>query len=170
MTTLQAPEVAGYRPQLRWFVLGPLLGAVAGSLVAFVFLMATAAADGPAPSAMGFLASIGPFAVLAVVLGGTVGAGVGLLAGTPLVFLVGRHLPRPVARRRALVLGAVLPPIAMIAFFSLLTGRFAIADVDPRRSEDWLGLTWYVAASLLGGPLAGRAVSRVLPQVDAPQG
>jgi hypothetical protein len=168
--TRQAPGGADYRPQLRWFALGPLLGAVSGSLVAFVWLMAVAVADGPAPSAMGLLASIGPFAVLAVVLGGPLGAGVGLLAGTPLVFLVGRHLPRPVARRRALVLGAVVPPIAMVALFSLLTGRFALADVDPRRSEEWLGLTWFVAASLLGGPLAARAVSRILPQADAEQG
>src|SRR5688500_7512310 len=118
VTTRQPPRAADYRPQLRWFLLGPLLGAASGSLVAFVWLMGTAVADGPAPSPMGLLASIGPFAVVAVVLGGTLGAGVGLLAGAPLVFLVGRHLPRSVARRRALVLGAVLPPIAMVALFS----------------------------------------------------
>ncbi|WP_299929488.1 hypothetical protein [uncultured Nocardioides sp.] len=167
MTTPQAPASTAYRPQLRWLLLGPLLGAGSGSLVAFVFLLIAFAFDGTPPSATELLAGTGPTAVLAVVLGGPMGAAVGLLAAVPLALLVGRHLPRPVARRRAFVLGAALPPVAMVALFSLVSGRFVLADVDLRRGGEWLGLTWFVAAAVLGGPLAARATSRVLPHTDA---
>lgn len=148
-------------------MLGPLLGAGSGSLVAFVFLFVLSALDGAPPSAPELLAGTGPTAVLAVVVGGPVGAAVGLLTAVPLALLVGCHLPRPVARRRAFVLGALLPPVAMVALFSLLSGRFVLADVDLRRGEEWLGLTWFVAAAALGGPLAARATSRLLPHADA---
>ena len=67
-----------------------------------------------------------------VVFGGLVGAGVGLLAGLPLVFLVGR--PR--------------------------------VPTDLPRGEEWLELVWFPAASLLGGPLAARAATRVMPRTD----
>jgi hypothetical protein len=166
VTSQQADAGAAYRPQLGWLLLGPLLGAGSGSLVAFVFLLLAFALDGAPPSATEVLAGTGPTAVLAVMVGGPVGAAVGLMVAVPLALLVGRHLPRPVARRRALVLGAVLPPVAMVALFSLAIGRFVLADVDLRRGEEWIGLTWFVAAAALGGPLAARVTSRVLPHAD----
>lgn len=167
MTTSHGPPREAYRPQLRWLLLGPILGAGSGSLVAFVFLFLVFALDGKPPSATELLTGTAPTAVLAVVIGGPFGAAVGLLAALPLAFLVGRHLPRPVARRRAFALGAVMPPVAMVGLFSLVSGRFALADVDLGRTEEWLGLTWFVAAAALGGPLAARATSRLLPHSDA---
>jgi hypothetical protein len=156
----------GYRPQLRWLVLGPLLGVFSGTAVAFVFLEVALLLDGPVPSAMGLLAGIAPVLLLAVVFGGTTGAAVGLLAGVPLVFLVGRHLPRPVARRRAMVLGALLPPLALLALPSLLTGQLGGTGVDVPEGREWLGLGWFAAAAVLGGSLAARAVSRILPHAE----
>lgn len=39
-----------FRPEPRWIVMGPLLGAVSGTLVAFAVLMIGLTADGPTPS------------------------------------------------------------------------------------------------------------------------
>jgi hypothetical protein len=144
--------------------MGPLLGALSGTVVAFVVLMVGLTVDGPTPSVTGVLAGAVPVLLLAVVFGGLVGAGVGLLAGLPLIFLVGRHLTTPVARRRAFVLGIVLPPLAMLAAFSILTGEPPVVPTDVPRGEDWLELVWFPAASLLGGPLAARAATRVMPR------
>jgi hypothetical protein len=146
--------------------MGPLLGALSGTVVAFVVLMVGLTFDGPAPSVGSVLAGAVPVLLLAVVFGGLVGAGVGLLAGLPLVFLVGRHLSAPVARRRAFALGILLPPLAMVATFSILTGDPVTLPADLPRGEEWLELVWFPAASLLGGPLAARAATRVLPRTD----
>ena len=78
--------------------------------------------------------------------GGIVGAMVGL----PLVFLVGRHLPRPVARRRAFALGVVLPPLVLTLAFVVLTGH----HLSRPHGEDWWFLLPLVGAALLGGPMA----------------
>ncbi len=157
---------SGYRPQLRWLVVGPLLGAFSGTVVAFVVLTVGLTFDGPAPSVGGLLAGAVPVLLLAVVVGGLVGAGVGLLAGLPLVFLVGRHLSTPVARRRAFVLGVLLPPLAMVAAFAVLTGEPPAIPTDPPRGQEWLELVWFPAASLLGGPLAARAATRTMGRTD----
>ena len=79
------------------------------------------------------------------------GAAVGAVVGIPLVFLVGRHLPRDVARRRAYVLGAVLPPLTLFVGTAVL---FDDLLVSP--GAEWL---WYLlplsGAALLGSRLAG---------------
>ena len=146
--------------------MGPLLGAVSGTAVAFTVLMVGLAVDGPTPSVTGLLAGAVPVAGLAAIFGGLVGAGVGLLAGLPLVFLVGRHLSTPVARRRAFVLGALLPPLAMVAAFAILTGEPVSLPTELPRGEEWLELVWFPAASVLGGPLAARAATRIMPRAD----
>ena len=147
-------------------LMGPLLGALSGTLVAFVVLMVGLTVDGPAPSVTGVLAGALPVLLLAVALGGLVGAGVGLLAGLPLVFLVGRHLSTPVARRRAFLLGILLPPLAMVGAFAIVTGEPVSLPTDLPRGEEWLELVWFPAASLLGGPLAARAATRTMPRND----
>lgn len=155
-----------FRPEPRWIVMGPLLGAVSGTLVAFAVLMIGLTADGPTPSVIDVLAGAVPAALLAVVFGGLVGAGVGLLAGLPLTFLVGRHLSTPVARRRAFVLGVLLPPLAMLTVFSVLSGGPVVVPADLPRGEEWLQLVWFPASSVLGGPLAARTATKVLPRPD----
>ena len=89
-------------------------------------------------------------AYLGGIYGGIVGAAVGLVVGVPLVFLVGRHLPRDVARRRAYVLGAVLPPLI------LLVGVVVLLDVRLSwpHGEDLWSLLPLAGAALMGGRLA----------------
>lgn len=36
----------------------------------------------------------------------------------------------------------------------------------PPHGDDWLDLAWFAAAAALGGPLAARSVSRLLPHTD----
>lgn len=146
--------------------MGPLLGALSGTLVAFAVLMVGLTADGPTPSVTDVLAGTVPVALLAFVFGGLVGAGVGLLAGLPLTFLVGRHLSTPVAWRRAFVLGVLLPPLAMLTVFSVLSGGPAVDTADLPRGEKWLQLVWYPASSVLGGLLAARTATKVMPRPD----
>ncbi|RYC14230.1 hypothetical protein [Nocardioides zhouii] len=155
-----------YRPDFRWILTGPLIGALSGTAVAFEVLMVVLTVDGPVPSVGHVLAGAVPVLLLAVVFGGLVGAGVGLLAGLPLVFLVGRHVSALEARRRAFALGVLLPPLAMVAAFSVLTGEPPGLPSHLPRGEEWLELVWLPAASLLGGPLAARAATRTMPRPD----
>ena len=155
-----------YRPEPRWILVGPLIGALSGTVVAFVFLMVVLTLDGPAPSVGAVLAGAVPVLLLAVLFGGLVGAGVGLLAGVPMVFLVGRHLSPQVARRRATLLGVLLPPLAMVAGSAVLAGGSQVVPTDLPRGEEWLQLFWFPAASLLGGPLAARTATRTMPRSD----
>ncbi len=155
-----------YRPDLRWILKGPLIGALSGTVVAFTVVLVALAVDGPSSSIGNMLAGAVSVLMLAVVFGGLVGGAVGLLAGLPLVFLVGRHLSTPVARRRAFLLGVLLPPLAMVAAFSVLTGESPVLPADLPRGDDWLELVWFPAASVLGGPLAAWAATRPMPRDD----
>lgn len=63
-----------------------------------------------------------------------------------------------VERRRALVLGAALPPVVLVAAISLLSGSpFVPGPVD---------LVPLAASVFLGGPLARWAARFKLPRVD----
>ena len=156
----------GYRPEPRWVLMGPLIGARSGPVVAFVFLMVVLTLDGPVPSVGAVLAGAVPVLLLAVVFGGVVGAAIGLVAGLAMVFLVGRHLSPQVARRRATVLGVLLPPLVMVAASAVLAGGSPVVPTDVPRGEEWLQLLWFPAASLLGGPLAARTATRTMPRSD----
>ena len=74
----------------------------------------------------------------------------GFVVGVPMAFLVGRHLPRDVARRRAYVLGAVLPPAAMLALAAILGAR-----PSWPHGEDYAILLVLAGAALLGSRSAG---------------
>ena len=153
---------APYRPQLRWILLGPLVGVVSGIVVAFALLMGGSLVDGPSPTAGDLLGGIGALLILAVIFGGLCGAAVGLVTGVLFSLLVGRHLARPVARRRARVLGVLLPPIVMHALLSLLSGQSPFVGWSSwDLVTDWLFL--FAGASVLGGTLAARAEARMLP-------
>ena len=153
-----------YRPQPLWLLMGPLLGAVSGSLIGALALMGLLLADPLSdPSGTEVLQVIG----LSLTLGGIYGAGsgavVGFLVAVPLVFLVGSHLPRDVARRRALALGLVLPPVMLAVCFVLYTGNHL---AWPQAEERW----WLLAplgASALGGPMAARAARTAATRTTA---
>ena len=140
-----------YRPQFLWLLFGPFLGAFSGAVVATMLVWVVALAQATALTPSDVLAGFVGGLIMGVIYGGMVGTGVGLVVGVPLVFLVGRHLPRDVARHRARALGAVLPPVTLVVGTALLVD-------DGFRSPGAEGL-WVLlplaGAALLGSRLAG---------------
>lgn len=143
----------GCRPQFLWLLIGPFLGAFSGAVVGTVLVWGVALFGSSSPGwgdiGTGILIGLG----IGGIAGGLVGTGVGFVASVPLVFLVGRHLPRDVARHRAYVLGATLPPLTLL----LGTGMFLDASLSPPRAEDLLALLPLLGAALLGSRLAAWA-------------
>lgn len=140
-----------YRPQFLWLLFSPFLGGFSGTVVATVLVWLVALADATSLSPSDVLAGIGIGLVMGVFYGGMVGAGVGLVVAVPLVFLVGRHLPRDVARRRAHVLGAVLPPVTLVVGPAFFFDDFL---ASPGGAGLWMLLP-LAGAALLGSRLAG---------------
>lgn len=137
---------AAYRPQVLWLGMGPLLGAFSGAVVATVMLWGLALVESTSLTWGGVGAGFALGLYLGIVYGGACGLAVGFVVGIPLVFLVGRHLPRDVARRRAYVLGAVLPPATMLALAAV------VLDARPSwpHGEDYAILAVLAGAALLG--------------------
>jgi hypothetical protein len=140
-----------WRPQVLWFPMGGLLGALAGAVtgVAIVLLVPVIALVGPGSPEL-ILGDLVWGVLVAIVFGGMGGAVVGLFVGVELMFLVGAHLPRDVARRRAFRLGFVLPPATMLVP-ALLTGSIDLFRWD---GEEIWALMLMTGACVLGGPLA----------------
>lgn len=140
-----------YRPQLLWLVMGPLLGAFSGAVVAALMIWGALLLGSTSSSTE--LAGIGAGIVMGLVLGaifgGISGGAVGLVVGIPMAFLVGRHLSRDVARRRAYALGAVLPPLVLFVGSTMLFD----AGTSTAGSSSTIGGS---LATLV--PLAGAAV------------
>lgn len=147
-----------YRPQFLWALMGPVIGAISGAVVGIVVLVDTNLSDGSlATNPGGALGAVLTGVAVGGLFGGFFGAVAGFFAGLPMIFLVGRHLPRAVARRRAFVLGAVLSPLAMLVAFSLMAGEVRLFGDGLPHGEEWLGLLTFLPASLLGAPLAAWA-------------
>lgn len=150
--------MSGYRPQPVWILTGPLAGALAGAITGAAVLLVVALVDptgtftGSGGAQEAFWA-VGALIVIGGWFGGIAGLAVGLVVGVEMAFLVGSHLPREVARRRARVLGHVLPPLTMAAPVLATTWAHG-GDV----SSGTPGLLWWatalVGASTVGGPLA----------------
>ena len=140
-----------YRPQPLWLAMGPLLGAFSGAAVATLLLWALALVESSSLTGGGIGAGLAIGLYLGIVYGGACGLAVGFVVGVPMVFLVGRHLPRDIARRRAYVLGAVLPPATMLLL--------AVVVLDARLSwphgEDYATFLVLAGAALLGSRSAG---------------
>jgi hypothetical protein len=139
-----------YRPQFLWLLMGPVIGAMSGGIVGSGVVLVTtlATSTGEADILLGL-----PFLVITgMLIGGFLGVVAGFFAGLPFIFLVGRHLPRPVARRRAFALGVLVSPFAMLVMFSVVFGGSPLT---------WHLDTWGAVAllvpSLLGGRLAAWA-------------
>lgn len=142
-----------YRPQFLWLLMGPMIGAFSGAVVGTVLVWSVALAEASSLTTSDVLLGLVFGLYLGGVYGGCCGIAVGLVVAVPLVFLVGRHLPRDVARRRAYVLGAVLPPLVLVA------GVVVLLDVRlswPHGEEFW-SLLALAGAGLMGGRLAAWA-------------
>lgn len=160
MATFSQPP---FRPQPMWLLTGPFIGALSGAVVAFAILAPAFLLDGSRPPGpLGALEGVGSALALSLAFGGFYGGIVGFLAGLPLIVLVGRHLPRRVARRRAFVLGVLLSPVAMAAAFSLMAGEVLVGP--SLRDVDWEELLPFLGASLAGGTLAAWVAPAQLPR------
>ncbi|HSU03554.1 MAG TPA: hypothetical protein VLK03_13460 [Nocardioides sp.] len=154
-----------HRPQVLWLPMGGLLGALAGAVTGVVMLLAAGlfvvATDGTTGTLLAdavFLVLVGSF------LGGMAGAVVGLCVGLELMVLVGTHLSREAARRRAHRLGFVLPPLTLVGPAGLLGG----GDLSVSDGGAWWVLGVLAGASLLGGPLARRLADFQRPRPATP--
>ena len=148
-----------YRPQPLWLLMGPLLGGLAGAVTGAVMIFGSVLLD-PYASGTDLLVGLGMSLYLGGTYGGVCGAVVGLFAGLPLVFLVGRHLPRDVAGRRAWALGLLVPPLTLLLAAALLT------DAEPAwpREED----AWFLVP-LVGSSLLGSVMARWAATIDEPR-
>lgn len=143
-----------WRPQVLWMPMGGLLGAMAGAATGAAVMVLAPLADGVSAtdrdgSVVALLGAIAALVVIGVWFGGIAGLVVGLFVGVELMFLVGAHLPRDVARRRAYRWGLVLPPLTMLAALVVWSG----GDVVLGRPSLG-GLAILAAASWSGGRLA----------------
>ena len=150
-----------------WLPMGALLGAIAGGVTGAAAMLVTSLVDPDATtsgsgSAIDTIGAVAPLLVIGLVFGAAAGIGVGLLVGLEMVFLVGAHLSREVARHRAYLLGFVLPPVTMLTPALLASS----SSMQLTWSE---GLWWAITlvfASLLGGLLARWAAGTGLPRPD----
>jgi hypothetical protein len=140
-----------YRPQPLWLAMGPLLGAFSGAVVATLLIWGLALVGSTSLTWGGIGAGVVLGLYLGIVYGGACGLAVGFVVGVPMVFLVGRHLPREVARRRAHVWGAVLPPATMIVLAAVVLD----ARLSWSQGEDSATFLVLAGAALLGSRSAG---------------
>lgn len=149
MTTSTTATTTPWRPQVLWFPMGGLLGALAGAATGVATLVVVAALSVTSDGVGTIVADLVFVVFIGALFGAMAGAVVGLFVGVELMFLVGAHLPRDVARRRAYRLGFVLPPATMLAGLLLLGN----GEVSPAAGAFW-GAMPLVGASLFGGPFA----------------
>jgi hypothetical protein len=149
------------RPQFLWLLVGPVLGGLAGAATGAVvtwvmLLVASTSSLSPADLATGLAIGLG----VGGIYGGLCGVVVGFVVGIPLVFLVGTHLPRDVAVRRARLLGAALPPLA------LATGSVALFG-GPLSWPTGEGL--WVLLPLACSALSGSRLAAGMARSDSPR-
>ncbi len=151
---------SSYRPQYLWLLTGPLIGACAGTLTVVGIVTAVALAD-PQPLTLGEVATGAPAVLVGgVLVGGFFGAVTGFFAGLPFIFLVGRHLTRRVARRRAFVLGALVSPFATLTAFAVVLRDPGVLALGGLTSAGWDDIVPLLVPSLLGGALAAWAAGK----------
>ena len=152
------------RPQLLWVPMGMLLGAFSGALVGVLLLLGTVVLE-PALTDSTVTETWWEGVVFVLVggtwFGGIAGLVVGLVVGVALTFLVGAHLPREVARRRAAAWGFVLPPLTMVG------GPIALVNGVSLSVSGGEGLWWLLA--LAGGAVLGSRQARWLAGLGPPE-
>lgn len=142
---------AHHRIEWRWLPMGPLLGYFSGLVV----VSATGLVCPP------LLVVTIPFGI---VIGGPIGAAVGLVACVPLILLVGPHLSVKTAERRAMALGAVVPPLVLLAMpLAQVTTR---TGIGPMPTSGWPWLYVYGGTAVLGGITAARTARIDMPRTE----
>ncbi|CAM3637519.1 hypothetical protein NOZE110980_08630 [Nocardioides zeicaulis] len=128
--------VPGYRPEPLWIPAGLIAGGLSGGAVGTIVLGLALALDDPGEVVVG--------ATIGAVYGAPVGAAVGLAVGVAMTFLVGSHLGRAAARRRArtlgpaatlVALGVAVPPF--LGWLSVLVLPVGVALAVPLST--WIG-------------------------------
>jgi hypothetical protein len=156
------PTTPRWRPQVLWVPMGLLLGGLSGATMGVVLLLGAVVVE-PAVTGTGVTGGWGENVVLVLVggtwYGGIAGLVVGLVVGVEMAFLVGAHLPRDVARRRAAVWGFVLPPVTMVGPVALVDG---VSLSAPSGETMW----WLVV--LGGASLLGSRQARWLAGLEPP--
>ncbi|MBL0746120.1 hypothetical protein [Nocardioides baculatus] len=146
-----------YRPQPLWLLMGPLLGSAAGALVGLVLVVGTFGVGTVSDGTGEMLLALPVLVVVGVLVGGFLGAIAGFFAGLPFVFLVGRHLPRDVARRRAFTLGFAVSPLALLTTFGVINGDASwFVSGWPSVVDSGVGIV-LLASSVMGGLMAAKA-------------
>ena len=150
-----------YTPQFAWLLTGPLIGAAAGAVSGIAVMVSLTVSD---PSlvdgASDALMQVPLIVSAGVTAGGFLGAVAGFFAGLPLVFLVGRHLPRPTARRRAFVVGTLVSPFAVLAMLAVVLRDPSVLPTRLPTLADWGTVVALLVPSLVGGLLAGWAAGK----------
>lgn len=146
-----------YTPQYLWILMGPVIGAFAGGIVGAVVMLTSFISDSGSGSVWGSVAGL---VAVGLATGGFCGAVAGFFACWPFIFLVSRHLARPVARRRAFALGVLVPPFAMLVMISIVFGDPSLLTHGLPSGDDWKNLAPLLVSSVLGGPLAAWAAGR----------
>lgn len=149
------------RSQFLWLPMGGLLGALSGALTGMGLLLLVTLVDLADPDVHheGLGMSILFIVIAGGWFGGIAGLVVGLFVGVEMMFLVGVHLPRDIARRRAFLGGSLLTPLTMVALIALpavLQGGLGRPEVHvgvPSLDDLWW-LTPLAGGSVFGGHFA----------------
>lgn len=146
-----------YRPQPFWLFKGAALGAGSGAAMGVLTMLRDVWGRAEEPDVAYIPEGVADALVLGIVFGGFAGFLTGILVGAVLALVVGGHLPMHQQRRRALVLGALLPPVALASVALVFLG-----PVDPGP-----GALAFLVPGVIGGPLAHWAAGIRLPQPSA---
>ena len=150
-----------YTPQFLWLLVGPLIGAAVGAVSGIAVMVSVTLSDlSTADSGWDALQEIPLILSAGVTLGGFLGAVAGFFAGLPLIFLVGRHLPRPMARRRAFVVGTLVSPFAVLAMLAVVLGDPSVLPTRLPTLADWGVVVTLAVPSVLAGLLAAWAAGK----------
>lgn len=144
------------RPQPFWLLKGAILGAVSGAAVAVLLMVSEVWGRVEEPDTAYIPEGWWDAVLIGVVFGGLIGVLTGLLVGAAMAVLMSDDLTLDAQRRRALVLGTVLPPLALGAVIVVFAGDLQI--------DDWGDLGVFLVPGLIGGPLARWATGFQLPR------
>ncbi len=143
------------RPQSFWLLKGAILGAGSGAAVGAVLMISEVWGRVEEPDTAYVPDGWADAVAIGVTFGGFFGILTGLLVGAVMAVLMSDDLTLDVERRRALVLGTVLSPLALCAVVGMFAGGLPI--------DNWRDLVVTLVPGLLGGPLARWATRFRLP-------
>ena len=151
-----------YQPQPFWLLKGAVLGAGCGAAVGVLLMVNEVWGRVEEPDTAYIPEGLSDAMVIGIVFGGFIGVLTGLLVGAVMAVLLSSHLPLDVQRRRALILGTVLPPLTLCAVVLMFVGDLTL--------DGGAGLALFLSPGLIGGPLARWATGFHLPRPQMSEG